>query len=66
VPQAQLTRTRNWPKQRRTRSICHAEGIDLGLLDAAYLLSRDGVAHKRKAVRGSDALPFDDELPGVA
>ncbi len=27
---------------RKTRIICEAEGIDLGLLDSAYLLSRDG------------------------
>jgi RecA-family ATPase len=27
---------------RKTRAICEAEGIDLGLLDQAYLLSRDG------------------------
>jgi AAA domain len=27
---------------RKTRTICEAEGIDLGMLDQAYLLSRDG------------------------
>jgi RecA-family ATPase len=27
---------------RKTRAICAADGIELGLLDAAYLLSRDG------------------------
>ncbi len=28
--------------ERKTRAIAHAEGIDLGMLDGAYLLSRDG------------------------
>jgi single-stranded DNA-binding protein len=33
---------------------------------AHSVLSEYHVVRKRKAVRGSDALPFDDELPGAA